>query len=77
MIVSHRHRYLFIEIPLTGSWAIHRELREHYGGSPILHKHASYPEYRRTLSAGRLTSRSAGISNSGPTTKQHSLTLSP
>lgn len=47
MIVSHKHRYLFIEIPLTGSWSIHNELREFYGGEPILHKHASYPEAAR------------------------------
>ncbi len=48
MIISHIHRYLFIEIPLTGSWAIHRELCDHYGGEPILHKHASYPEFHRS-----------------------------
>lgn len=48
MIISHTHRYLFIEIPLTGSWAIHRELCDHYGGEPILHKHATYPEFRRS-----------------------------
>lgn len=47
MIISHKHRYLFIEIPLTGSWAIHHELCKYYGGSPILHKHATYPEFRR------------------------------
>jgi hypothetical protein len=47
MIISHKHRYLFIEIPLTASWAIRHELVEHYDGEPILHKHASYPEFRR------------------------------
>jgi hypothetical protein len=47
MIISHKYRYLFIEIPLTGSWAIHKELCQFYGGSPVLHKHATYPEFQR------------------------------
>ncbi len=50
MIISHKYRYLFIEIPLTGSWAIHHELCNYYGGEPILHKHASYPEFARIAS---------------------------
>jgi hypothetical protein len=45
MIISHKHRYLFLEIPLTGSWSIRRELSIHYDGVPILHKHATYPEF--------------------------------
>jgi hypothetical protein len=45
MILSCRHRYLFIEVPLTASWAIHHELCTYYDGVPILHKHASYPEF--------------------------------
>ncbi len=48
MVISHKYRYLFIEIPLTGSWAIYHELCKHYGGIPILHKHASYPEFLQT-----------------------------
>lgn len=47
MIISHQHRYVFIEVPLTGSWAIRHELCEHYGGEPILHKHAGYDEFSR------------------------------
>jgi hypothetical protein len=47
MIISHQYRYLFVEVPLTGSWAVRHELCEYYGGEPILHKHASYPEFRR------------------------------
>lgn len=50
MIISHRYRYLFIENPLTASWAIRRELCEFYGGEPILHKHATYPEFRKIAS---------------------------
>lgn len=46
MIISHNHKYLFIEIPLTASWSIHHELRQYYDGQPILHKHATYSEFR-------------------------------
>jgi hypothetical protein len=45
MIVSHKHKFLFIEIPLTASWAIHHELCQNFGGQPILHKHATYSEF--------------------------------
>ncbi len=47
MIISHKHKYLFVEIPLTASWSIRHELCEYYDGVPILHKHATYPEFRR------------------------------
>jgi hypothetical protein len=50
VIISHQHRYLFVELPRTGSTAIRRELRELYDGSPILHKHATYLEFRRQAS---------------------------
>lgn len=51
MIISHQFRYLFLEMPLTASWAIHHELCQHYGGEPVLHKHASYSEFRQIASA--------------------------
>lgn len=47
MIISHEHKYLFIEIPLTASWAIRNELCEYYQGAPILHKHATYAEFKK------------------------------
>jgi Sulfotransferase family len=50
LIVSHEHRYLFVELPRTGSTAIRRELRELYAGVPILHKHATYVEFERQAS---------------------------
>ena len=50
VIISHRHRYLFVELPRTGSTAIRRELRELYDGVPILHKHATYLEFERQAS---------------------------
>lgn len=50
MIISHRHRYLFIELPRTGSTAIRRELRENYDGEPILQKHSTYEQFRAQAS---------------------------
>ena len=47
MIISHQHKYLFIEVPQTASTAISAELRLHYGGESILWKHANYTEFRR------------------------------
>lgn len=45
MIISHKHRYLFVELPNTGSTAVSKELCENYNGAPILHKHAYYHEF--------------------------------
>jgi hypothetical protein len=50
VIISHRHRYLFVELPRTGSTAIRRELRTHYDGEVILHKHATYEEFLKQAS---------------------------
>lgn len=47
MIVSHRYRYVFVELPRTGSTAIARELRENYDGEAILMKHRMYHEFLR------------------------------
>jgi hypothetical protein len=55
MIISHQYKYLFIEIPLTASWAISQELCQHYGGASILHKHATYAEFRRIAAPEELT----------------------
>ena len=43
MIISHRHRYVFVKLPRTGSSAVRRELRELYDGVPILHKRSIRP----------------------------------
>ena len=47
MVVNHKHKYLFIEVPSTGSTAINAELTDHYGGETILRKHANYTEFRK------------------------------
>ncbi|MCC6493234.1 MAG: hypothetical protein IT424_09450 [Pirellulales bacterium] len=51
MIISHQHRYLFIEVPHTATTAIASELRACYAGERILDKHAKYPEFLRQASA--------------------------
>lgn len=51
MIISHKHRYIFVELPHTGSTAIHNELCESYEGIPILYKHACYGEFLRVATA--------------------------
>jgi hypothetical protein len=45
MIISHRYRYLFVELPRTGSTAVKRELRDMYEGVGILAKHATYRDF--------------------------------
>lgn len=47
MIVSHKHRYVFVEVPHTGSMAISAELIENYDGESILRKHATYRDFLR------------------------------
>lgn len=51
MIVSHTHRYLFVEVPRTGCTAVARELCEHYDGEPVLYKHAHLTELPETLTS--------------------------
>jgi hypothetical protein len=45
MVISHKYKYLFIELPRTGSTAISAELRANYDGSLILYKHATYLDF--------------------------------
>lgn len=48
MIIGRAHRYLFVEVPGTGSSAIAAELVQNYGGERILYKHATLGEFLRT-----------------------------
>lgn len=50
MVISHQHRYLFLELPRTGSTAVSKELCQLYGGERILKKHATYKDFLRTAS---------------------------
>lgn len=45
MILGDRDRYLFVELPHTASTAVAAELCAHYGGRPVLHKHARYHQF--------------------------------
>ena len=47
MIVSHEHRYVFVEVPHTGTMAISQALRDSYGGEFVLRKHATYADFLR------------------------------
>ena len=47
MIISHEHRFVFVELPRTGSTAVGKELIESYGGVRILRKHSSYGDFVR------------------------------
>jgi hypothetical protein len=48
MIISHVHKYVFVELPFTGTTSIRSALLEHYNGIRILHRHATYNEFYRT-----------------------------
>lgn len=52
MVISHRYRYLFVENPLTASWAIRNELLKYYDGEPIRHKHATIQEFLGSATRG-------------------------
>lgn len=45
MIISHTHRYVFVELPRTGSSAINQELRKNYDGQLLLGKHSTYNDF--------------------------------
>ncbi len=50
MIISHRYRYVFVEVPRTGSTAIAAELEKYYDGERIHRKHAYYSTFLRHAS---------------------------
>jgi len=47
VIISDQHRYVFVELPRTGSTAVAAELTENYGGRSILGKHSTYRDFLR------------------------------
>ena len=50
MIISHKHKYLFVETQETACTAIAKELCENYDGKEILWKHARYRDFLRKAS---------------------------
>ena len=55
MIISHEHRYVFVQLPHTACTAVGKELCEHYGGEKILWKHSTYREFGRVATPEELT----------------------
>jgi hypothetical protein len=51
VIISHKHRYLFVELHHTASTAISCELRANYDGEPVLFKHAAYSDFLRVANS--------------------------
>jgi len=47
VIISHKHRYVFVQLPRTGCTAISKELLECYDGQQHLKKHSNYREFLR------------------------------
>lgn len=45
MVISHKYKFVFIELYRTGSTAISSELCELYDGKKILNKHSRYHEF--------------------------------
>jgi hypothetical protein len=64
MVISHEHKYLFVEVPQTACTAISRELLECYGGKRILKKHATYVDFlKQATPAERDYFAFAGVRN--------------
>lgn len=47
MIISHKHKYIFVELPRTGTTSVGRELCKVYDGKRILYKHSTYHDFLR------------------------------
>jgi hypothetical protein len=50
MIISHTHKYVYVEFPQTGSSTVAKELMANYDGKRILFKHAQYHEFLKQAS---------------------------
>lgn len=50
MIISHRYKYVFFELPMTGSTAIAAELEAFYDGKQLLAKHSSPKDFMKIAS---------------------------
>ena len=54
MIISDDHRYVYVELPRTGSTAVAKELIAQYGGRRILKKHSTYLDFVDVAEEGQL-----------------------
>lgn len=50
MIISHKYKYIFIQLEQTGSSSMAKELCKYYDGVPILWKHARYSDFLKLAS---------------------------
>ncbi len=47
MIISHKYKYIFVELPRTGTTAISKKLVNDFAGESILIKHASLKNFKK------------------------------
>jgi len=50
MIISDKHKYVFVEFPQTGCSAVATELMRYYDGRRVLYKHAQYSDFSKIAS---------------------------
>ncbi len=60
MVIDHRYKFIFVELPLTATSAISKEIREQYGCEPFLNKHATYDDFLRKATPEEKKYRSIG-----------------
>jgi len=47
MVISHKYKYLFLELPRTGTTGLSAELCKHYDGELIHQKHTIYSKFHK------------------------------
>jgi hypothetical protein len=60
MVIDHKYKFIFIELPLTATSAISKEIREMYGSQPFLNKHATYRKFLKAASPAEKKYKSIG-----------------
>lgn len=60
MVIDHRHKFVFVELPLTATSAISKEIREQYGCETLLNKHATFDDFLRKATPGEKQYRTIG-----------------
>ena len=50
MIISHKYKYAFVELNLSASTTLSRELLECYAGTRVMKRHATYDDFLRIAS---------------------------
>lgn len=51
MVIDRKNKFVFVELPLTATSAISKEIRDMYGCESFLHKHATYQDFLNKASA--------------------------